>query len=84
MTVRELRKMLVGLDGSLPVMIYQPSEIGGWLFAEACDGESGFTEFAPPDEDNGEHGHIPAAFCLMPHGVTQYDEENESVIPEMN
>lgn len=86
MTVRKLREMLKGLDGELPVMIYQPSEIGGWLFVPACDGESGITEFPPPDEDKGEVGGISEAFCLMPHGVTEHDEEDESddVIPQMN
>ncbi len=78
--------MLKGLDGDLPVFIYQPSEIGGWLFAPACEGESGLTGFPPPDEETGDHGHTSEAFCLLPHGVTEHDDdENENeVIPQMN
>lgn len=86
MTVKKLKQMLKGLDDDLPVFIYQPSQIGGWLFAPACEAESGFTEFPPPEEETGEHGHTSAAFCLMPHGVTEHDEEQgeEEIIPEMN
>jgi hypothetical protein len=79
MTVKQLKEKLKGVDENMTVYLLRDSAIGGFAFSPACPEETGVCEFGPPDEASGEVGNQGFGFCIMPHGATaEEDDENET------
>lgn len=75
MTVRDLREMLEGVDETLEVRVYHPSEEGGIVTKWACKDQSGYTKFPAIVEENGEFSGEMECFCLFPCGLGWVSEE---------
>jgi hypothetical protein len=89
MTVGELQLILTTADSNMQVMIGSVTHLGMFAFMPVCPTDTGEIELGPPDEHSTQsQGKI---FAIMPHGLgveegkeDEDDEENDTVIPEMN
>lgn len=84
MTVKDLKEMLKDAPDNMNIYVDIGSQLGGFVFVNACIHESGIVEFGKADKKLGEAGDADKGFIIMAHGSTISEEDIDKEDSEEN